>query len=147
MQSFPMTSLERTKSRTWSLSLASKRKKGARGAGLRIADECQSACIRQLGVAKQMADDVCGKHSAFGVIAGQEFDRAEPVIFSLASTVQCRGVRSYFQSRWISIFQNSWPKLAIRAVVTVRGSGAQLGCTALRITLRLCSRYREFPTT
>jgi len=57
MQSFPMTSLERTKSRTWSLSLASKRKKGARGAGLRIADECQSACIRQLGVAKQMADD------------------------------------------------------------------------------------------
>jgi len=26
-------------------------------------------------------------------------------------------------------------------------SGAHLGCTALLITLRLCSRYREFPTT
>ena len=34
-------------------------------------------------VAKQIADDVCGKHSAFGVIVGQEFHRAEPVIFVL----------------------------------------------------------------
>jgi len=37
-------------------------------AGLGIADECQSARIRQLCVAKQIADDVCGKHSTFGVI-------------------------------------------------------------------------------
>jgi hypothetical protein len=39
--------------------------------------------LPQLCVAKQIADDVCGKHSAFGVIAGQEFHRAEPVIFVL----------------------------------------------------------------
>src|SRR3981081_3949482 len=32
---------------------------------------------------QQIADDVCGKHSAFGVIAGQEFHRAEPVLFVL----------------------------------------------------------------
>ena len=48
-----------------------------------IADERQSSCIGQLCVAKQIPDDVCGKHSAFGIIAGQEFDRAEPVIFVL----------------------------------------------------------------
>src|SRR5258708_24841361 len=30
-----------------------------------------------------MADDVCGKHSTFETIAGQELDRAEPVIFVL----------------------------------------------------------------
>ena len=52
-------------------------------AGLRIAEECQSACIRHLCVAKQMADDVCGKESTFGVIAPQEFDRAEPVTLIL----------------------------------------------------------------
>ena len=39
--------------------------------------------IRQLCVAKQIADDVCGKHSTFEVIAGQELDRAGPVIFVL----------------------------------------------------------------
>jgi len=105
-------------------------------ASLRIADECQSSCIRQLYVAKQIADEVCGKYSAFGVVAGQEFDRAEPVSFG---TAQCRLVGSYFQSRRISIFQNSWPRLAVRAVVTVPRSGAHFGCTALWVTLRLCS--------
>src|SRR5580704_11811768 len=64
--------------------LVPRRRKGKKElvrAGLRIPDECQSACIRQLCVAKQIADDVCGKHSTFEVIAGQELDRAEPVIF------------------------------------------------------------------
>ena len=32
---------------------------------------------------KQIADDVCGKHSAFDVIAGHEFRRAQPLIFVL----------------------------------------------------------------
>jgi len=31
--------------------------------------------------------------------------------------------------------------------LAVRQSGTHIGCTALRITLRFCSRYREFPTT
>jgi hypothetical protein len=68
------------------LGFVPRRRKGKKElvrAGLRIADECQSACVRQLCVAKQIADDVCGKHSAFGVIAGQEFHRAEPVIVVL----------------------------------------------------------------
>jgi hypothetical protein len=60
-----------------------RRRKGKKelvGAGLRIADACQSPCIRQLCVAKQIAEDVCGKHSTFEVISGQELNRAEPVI-------------------------------------------------------------------
>jgi hypothetical protein len=58
-------------------------KKGAISAGIRIADECQRTCVRQLCVAKQIANDVSGKQSAFGIITGHEFDGAEPVIFIL----------------------------------------------------------------
>jgi len=47
------------------------------------AQECQSACIRQLCVTKKIANDVCAKHPGVGVIAGQEFHCAEPVIFIL----------------------------------------------------------------
>lgn len=65
----------------------------------------------------------------------------------LANAVNVAFVGSYFQSRRISILQKPWPKLAIPAVVTVLGSDAHLGYAALRITLRFCSRYREFPTT
>jgi hypothetical protein len=34
-------------------------------------------------LANEIADDVCAKQSAFRIIARQEFDRAEPVIFIL----------------------------------------------------------------
>ena len=50
---------------------------------VRQACEGNSLGAGQLCVVKQIADDVCGKHSAFGVIAGQELHRAEPVIFVL----------------------------------------------------------------
>jgi hypothetical protein len=40
-------------------------------------------CVRQLCVASETTDDVCAKQSAFGIIARQEFDRTEPVIFIL----------------------------------------------------------------
>lgn len=58
------------------VSFLCKRRKGKKelvSAGIRIVDDCQSACLRQLGVAKQMAEDVCGKKSTFWVIAAQEF--------------------------------------------------------------------------
>jgi hypothetical protein len=45
--------------------------------------QCQSACIRQLCVTNKIANDVWAKRPAFGIIAGQEFHRAEPVIFVL----------------------------------------------------------------
>ena len=60
-----------------------KGKKELVSAGLRITDECQSSCIRQLCVAKQIADDIGGKSSIFRGIAGQEFHRAKPVIVFL----------------------------------------------------------------
>jgi hypothetical protein len=45
-----------------------------------------------------MADDVCGKESTFGVIARQEFDHAEPVIFILPERFKsyCRFIPSTF---------------------------------------------------
>jgi hypothetical protein len=53
--------------------------------------EGQSACIRQSCVAKQIADDVCGKYSTFEVVAGKELDRAEPLII-LVLPVRFNGV-------------------------------------------------------
>ena len=40
-------------------------------------------CVRPPCVANKMTDDLCAKQSAVGIIARQEFDRAEPVIFIL----------------------------------------------------------------
>ncbi|SRR5713101_588770 len=51
--------------------------------GIAIAHECQSACVRQLCLAKQIADELCGKQSTFGIVVEQEFDGAEPVLFIL----------------------------------------------------------------
>ena len=39
-----------------------------------VSEQFPFRTIRQLCVAKQIADDVCGKHSTFEVIAGQELD-------------------------------------------------------------------------
>jgi hypothetical protein len=41
---------------------------------LSVSEQFPFRTIRQLCVAKQIADDVCGKHSTFEVIAGQELD-------------------------------------------------------------------------
>ena len=50
-----------------------------------IAEECQQACIGQMCVAAQIADDVRSEKPSFWVISRQEFDGVEPVrlIFSV----------------------------------------------------------------
>ena len=56
-----------------------KREKEFVRAGVRIAEECQQACVGQMCVAAQIANDVGGEKPSFWVISWQEFDRAEPV--------------------------------------------------------------------
>jgi hypothetical protein len=48
-------------------------------ARVRVAEEHQRACVGQMCVAAQVADDVRGEKPNFRVINRQEFDRAEPV--------------------------------------------------------------------
>src|SRR5580692_8413700 len=93
-----------------------KRKKELVSAGIRIADECQNTCVRQLCIANETTDHVCAKQSPFGIIATARIRPCRASHLHLATAVQCRVVGSYLQPFWISTFQNSWPKLAIRTL-------------------------------
>jgi hypothetical protein len=60
-----------------------KRKIEAASAGVRIAEECQGACAREICKTNEVPDYVGGKEPSLWIIGGQEFDDAKPVLFIL----------------------------------------------------------------
>src|SRR5208282_5797350 len=52
-------------------------------AGVRIAEECQRACVREICITNEVPNYVGGKEPSLRIIGGQEFDDAEPVLLIL----------------------------------------------------------------
>ena len=50
------------------------------GRNIRIAEECQGACVREICITNEVPDYVGGKEPSLWIIGGQEFDDAEPVL-------------------------------------------------------------------
>src|SRR5580658_1648354 len=69
-----MSSFERTKFRI--LFFSSRDEGKIESARVRIAEECQRACVREICIADQVPNNVGGKKRASGLSVGKEFDDA-----------------------------------------------------------------------
>jgi hypothetical protein len=135
-----------------------KREKELVRAGVRIAEECQQACVGQMCVAAQVADDVRGEKPSFWVISRHEFDCAEPVRLVLpvwlqnipairsqdrqspsfpASRVKTRGTRTVQHGRVLSRSD----RFLTGHYRTIRLSAFGWYPVGLHATYRLFSRY------
>jgi hypothetical protein len=65
---------------------------------VRIAKECQGACVREICIADEVSDNVGGKEPSLWIIGGQEFDDAEPVLLILPVRLEIVFVLSFSRS-------------------------------------------------
>ena len=88
------------------------RKQKLVSARVRIAEECQRACVREICITDEVSDYVGGKAPSLWIIGGQEFDDAEPVLLILPVGLEIVfALRS--QNRQI-LFPGFWSKLAVQ---------------------------------